>query len=162
MWGENPGMHDSICIIQRATFAAFSVCVAKWDDYFSEKPQAKVCVYVVQLYFSALSGFAQRLMTPTAFVPTKNFHLWLRHVVAWPTLYPCPLSGDWLWVNSCSVVAVNKSLPHCNLWEEETWNHWDNPMGCGSKTELTDNTKDRLTAQHSVKEVKRALTHRSL
>lgn len=49
------------------------------------------------------------------------------------------ISSIILWLtfshNSCSVIAVNKSLPLCNLWEEEKRNHGDNRTGCGSKRE---------------------------
>lgn len=59
------------------------------------RSQARVCVYILQLYtqyFSALSGFTQHLLTPTAFVLVQRItkevfprqsHLWLRHVFTW-------------------------------------------------------------------------------
>lgn len=91
----------------------------------------RVRVRILQLYaqrFSALSGFTPRLMTPTAFVPIqcilkrefpRQFHLWLWHVFTWPvsSIFPIVL---WLTcANDYSVIAVNKSLPLCNLQEEE-------------------------------------------
>lgn len=86
--------------------------------------QARVCVYILQLYaqdFSALSGFTQRLLTPSAFVPDQCITKKEFPQTVPPLARACLYSADclpplsiisWLTsVNNCSVIAVNKSLP---------------------------------------------------
>lgn len=88
----------SICIIQKGNTRCLQRVFCKMRRLLPTAKQAYTsqarvcCVYILQLYsekFSALSGFTQCLMTPTAFVPIqcttkkefpRQFHLWFRHV----------------------------------------------------------------------------------
>lgn len=95
---ESKQIHDrAICIIQKATHVLASVCVLQNEEIIAYskacvRSQPRVCVYILQLYsqkFSALSSFAQCLMTPAAFVSIQcitkkefpgQFHLWFMRV----------------------------------------------------------------------------------
>lgn len=114
--------------------------------------QTRVCVHA-QLYmqhFSALSGFTQRLMTPSVFVPTENF----------PDSYTfgsgMSLLGSF---SAISSIMLSQQLQcHCSKQVTPSLK----PMGRG-KTKpwrqshrvwiKTGSTKARLTEQHSSTEL---------